>query len=126
MKRTLLIALLLTSPALAQINAGEQAPVTDLPFVVTKVADFDLPWRMAFLPDGQMLITEKAGKLFIVKSTGEKMEVTGVPAVQFAGQNGLLGVYLTPTYAKDHEVYLTYSEPGEILRPRASRSPARR
>ncbi len=68
---------------------------------------------MAFLPDGRMLITEKAGKLFIAKASGEKMEVTGVPAVQFGGQNGLLGVYLAPTYAKDHQIYLTYSEPGE-------------
>ncbi len=113
MKRTLLIALLTASPALAQINAGELAPITDLPFVVTKVADFDLPWRMAFLPDGRMLVTEKGGKLFIAKASGEKMEVTGVPAVQFAGQNGLLGVYLSPSYAKDHAIYLTYSEPGE-------------
>ncbi len=113
MKRTLLIALLAASPALAQINAGAQAPITDLPFVVTKVADFDFPWRMAFLPDGRMLITEKGGKLFIAKASGEKMEVTGVPAVQFGGQNGLLGVYLAPTYAKDHQIYLTYSEPGE-------------
>ncbi len=111
-KRILPLLLITAAPALAQINAGDLAPTADQPFTVTKVAEFDLPWRMAFLPDGRMLITEKGGKLFLATQKGEKTEVTGVPAVQFAGQNGLLGVYLTPGYAKDRGVYLTYSEPG--------------
>jgi glucose/arabinose dehydrogenase len=113
LKPIILLALLGAAPALAQINAGALAPTANAPFTVTKVAQFDLPWRMAFLPDGRMLITEKAGKIFIATQAGQKTEVTGVPAVQFGGQNGLLGVYLTPTYAKDHSIYLTYSEPGE-------------
>ncbi len=112
MKRFLLLALL-TTPALAQINAGTMASIVDKPFTVTKVAKFDLPWRIAFLPDGRMLVTEKAGKVFLVTQTGEKTEVSGVPAVQFGGQNGLLGIYLAPTYGEDHGVYLTYTEPGE-------------
>ncbi len=118
MKPTWLLALL-TTPALAQINAGTLAPTMDKPFAVTKVAKFDLPWRIAFLPDGRMLVTEKAGKVFLVTQQGDKTEVTGVPAVQFGGQNGLLGIYLAPTYATDHGVYLTYNEPGEDPAPRA-------
>src|ERR1700712_4675918 len=112
MNRTLLLTLLAAPPALAQINAGSLAVSPNPPFKVTQVAKFDLPWRMAFLPDGRMLITEKGGKLFIATPTGEKTEVTGVPAVQFEKQNGLLGVYLAPDYASDRGVYLTYSEPG--------------
>ena len=108
-----LLLLLIASPALAQVNAGNLAPTPNPPFSVTKVADFDLPWRMAFLPDGRMLITEKSGKLFLATPTGEKSEVSGVPAVQFGGQNGLLGVYLAPDFASNHQIYLTYSEPGE-------------
>ena len=111
MKRTWLLALLAT-PALAQINAGNLAPTAEKPFTVTKVAEFNLPWRMAFLPDGRMLITEKGGKVFLATQQGQKTEVTGVPAVQFGGQNGLLGIYLSPTWEKDRGVYLTYSEPG--------------
>ncbi|MBS0448833.1 MAG: PQQ-dependent sugar dehydrogenase [Proteobacteria bacterium] len=111
--RAMLLMLLASSPALAQVNAGALAPTPNPPFKVTKVADFDLPWRMAFLPDGRMLITEKGGKLFIATSSGRKTEVTGVPPVQFQKQNGLLGVYLAPDYAKDHDIYLTYSEPGD-------------
>lgn len=113
MKSIVPILLLAAAPAVAQTNAGSLAPTAEKPFTVTKVATFDLPWRMAFLPDGRMLVTEKGGKLFLATQQGAKTEVTGEPAVQFGGQNGLLGIYLAPSYAQDQGVYLTYSEPGE-------------
>jgi len=99
-------------PAVAQINAGTLPPTPSPPFKLTKVAQFDLPWRIAFLPDGRMLITEKIGKLFLATPSGEKVEVTGVPPVLHQGQSGLLGVYLAPSYSRDQAIYLTYSEPG--------------
>jgi len=71
---------------------------------------------IAFLPDGRMLVTEKVGKLFLATQSGQKLEVTGVPAVLHEGQNGLLGVYLAPSYASDGAIYLTYSEPGPAAR----------
>ena len=113
MKRIWLLAMLATTPAFAQINAGALTPTAEKPFALTKMAEFNLPWRIAFLPDGRMLITEKGGKLFLATQTGEKTEVSGVPAVQFGGQNGLLGIYAAPNFAKNKGVYLTYSEPGE-------------
>lgn len=113
MNRIGLLTLLAATPALAQINAGDLAPTAEKPFAVAKVADFNLPWRLAFLPDGRMLVTEKGGKLFLTTGDGAKTEVAGVPPVQFGGQNGLLGVYVSPTYAKDRRIYLTYAEPGE-------------
>lgn len=113
MKLIVPILLLTAAPAVAQTNAGSLAPTADQPFTVTRVATFDLPWRMAFLPDGRMLVTEKGGKLFLATQQGGKTEVTGEPAVQFGGQNGLLGIYLAPSYAQDQGIYLTYSEPGE-------------
>lgn len=112
MNRTMLLLLLPAWPAFAQINAGPLPATQNAPFVVTKVAQFNLPWRMAFLADGRVLITEKRGRLFLATPAGQKTEVTGVPAVQFERQNGLLGVYLAPTFASDGGVYLTYSEPG--------------
>jgi glucose/arabinose dehydrogenase len=99
-------------PTSAQTNAGAIAPTADQPFTITQVTTLNFPWRIAFLPDGRMLITEKPGKLWIVTQKGEKTEVTGVPAVEYQGQGGLLGVYVSPTYAKDRSVYLTYAEPG--------------
>lgn len=99
--------------ASAQINAGEQASDPHLPFTVTQITTLDLPWRIAFLPDGRMLITEKVGHLWLVTQQGAKTPVANVPAVLWKGQGGMLGVYLSPHYAEDHNVYLTYSEPGD-------------
>jgi glucose/arabinose dehydrogenase len=60
-----------------------------------------------------MLITEKIGPLWLVTQQGEKMQVSGTPPVYWEGQNGMLGVYLSPHYATDQNIYLTYVEPGD-------------
>src|ERR1700733_4009349 len=101
------------SGASAQINAGDQKSEPNLPFNMVQVTTLNLPWKIAFLPDGRMLITEKIGGLWLVTQKGAKTPVTGTPAVLWKGQGGMLGVFLSPHYAKDHNVYLTYSEPGE-------------
>jgi glucose/arabinose dehydrogenase len=108
-----LLAALLTGTAHAQTNAGEQPSDSSLPFTITKVASLDLPWRIAFLPDGRMLVTEKVGRVQLVTPQGAKTELKGVPASWFQGQNGMLGVFVSPHYAKDHNVYLTYVAPGD-------------
>src|SRR5665213_1975792 len=95
----------------AQINAGEQKPDASVPFNMTQVATFNLPWRIAFLPDGRMLITEKVGALWVVTQKGAKTPVANVPAVVSHGQGGMLGVFLSPHYARDHDIYLTYAKP---------------
>jgi glucose/arabinose dehydrogenase len=101
------------SGASAQVNAGEQKPEPSLAFNMAQVTTLSLPWKIAFLPDGRMLITEKVGGMQLVTQEGVKTPVTGTPAVLWRGQGGMLGVYLSPHYAKDHNIYLTYSEPGE-------------
>ena len=78
---TSLLLTLVSMPARAQVNAGEQKPEADLPFTMTQVATFNLPWRIAFLPDGRMLITEKPGAVWLVTQQGAKTPVTNVPAV---------------------------------------------
>lgn len=110
----LLLAFVAPGCANATDDTAHDAPVTEqpAPFTVSKVADFRYPWRVAFLPDGRMLLTEKPGKLWLVTQAGDKREVAGVPRVQFQGQGGLLGVYAGPTFARDRGIYLTYSEPG--------------
>ncbi|TAK14182.1 MAG: PQQ-dependent sugar dehydrogenase [Acidobacteria bacterium] len=104
---------LLPIGAAAQVNAGNKAPEASLPFTMTQVATFNLPWRIAFLPDGRMLITEKVGPVWLVTQDGVKTPVANAPAVLARGQGGMLGIYVSPRYATDHNVYLTYSEPGE-------------
>src|SRR5579859_7910244 len=109
-------AVLLTfasAAAWAQVNAGTQKPEASLPFSMTTVATFELPWRLAFLPDGRMLITEKVGPVWLVSQEGQKIPVGGTPPVYWQGQNGMHGVFLSPHYSTDHSIYLTYAEPGD-------------
>src|SRR5277367_4120095 len=97
----------------AQVNVGEQKPEASLPFTMATVATFELPWRLAFLPDGRMLVTEKVGPVWLVTQQGEKVPVANTPAVYWQGQNGMLGVFVSPHYATDQSIYLTYAEPGD-------------
>jgi glucose/arabinose dehydrogenase len=109
---TLLLALA-SGTAQAQINAGEKTPEPSLPFTMTQVATFNLPWRIAFLPDGRMLVTEKVGAAWLVTQQGAKTPIDNVPAVLYQGQGGMFGMFVSPNYATDHSIYLTYAEPGD-------------
>jgi glucose/arabinose dehydrogenase len=109
-----LLFILASSAALAQVNVGQQKPESDLPFAMTTTSTFELPWRLAFLPDGRMLVTEKIGPLWLVSQDGQKIRpVGGTPAVYWQNQNGMHGVYVSPRYATDQSIYLTYAEPGD-------------
>lgn len=108
-----ILAAFAATGAAAQTNIGDRAPEASLPFVMTQVATFSVPWRIAFLPDGRMLVTEKTGPIWLVTQAGQKTPVANVPAVLAQGQGGMFGVYLSPDYARTHAVYLTYAEPGD-------------
>ncbi|MDR4513254.1 PQQ-dependent sugar dehydrogenase [Nitrosomonas sp.] len=70
------------------------------------------PWGMAFLPDGKMLVTERAGRLRIVAPDGRISEpVSNVPAVYHEKQGGLLDVALDPDFTANRLIYLSYAEP---------------
>jgi glucose/arabinose dehydrogenase len=112
--KTALLFILASAAVGAQVNSGEQKPEPGLPFTMTPVATFELPWRIAFLPDGRMLITEKVGPVWLVSAQGQKIAaVVNTPPVYWQGQNGMLGVFVSPTYAADQRIYLTYAEPGD-------------
>ena len=83
-------------------------------FAIAEIGSFQAPFAMAFLPDGSLLVTEKAGKLKLRKDFGHPVIVTdvaGVPTVAQGGQGGLLGVAVAPDYARSAIVYLSYAEP---------------
>jgi glucose/arabinose dehydrogenase len=102
-----LVATVLLAPA----SCGSAQ--ADLPFETERVAEFDEPWALAFLPDGRMLVTEKAGRLFRVTPDGRKSPIAGVPQVEYGGQGGLGDVAVHPDNAENHLVYLSYAEHGE-------------
>src|ERR1700741_4449178 len=94
------LLLALASPASAQVNVGALNPEATLPFeTTTAAATFELPWRIAFLPDGRMLVTEKIGPIWLVSAEGQKIApLGGTPPVYWQGQKRLLGGYLSPRY----------------------------
>lgn len=72
------------------------------------VSDLQIPWGMAFLPEGGMLITEKSGEIILFKD-GEKTTIQNVPPVYNRGQGGLMDVELHPDYANNGWIYLSYA-----------------
>ncbi len=89
-------------------------------FKLEKIADdLESPWGIAFLPNGDMLVTDKAGELWLIKEDKTKIEISGVPEVLYKGQGGLLDVELHPDFKSNDWVYLSYSKPkneaGEVV-----------
>jgi len=89
------------TPAVAQNQPG---------FRVEKVVDgIDVPWGMAWLPDGDMLVTNRGGQLYRVHNGQLSAPLGGVPEVHVNGQGGLLDIVLHPQYAANGWIYITYS-----------------
>ncbi|MEM9646994.1 MAG: PQQ-dependent sugar dehydrogenase [Bacteroidota bacterium] len=86
------------------INLPESIDFT----IETVVEGIQNPWGMVFLPDGAILITEKAGKLLHF-SNGKTTEIENVPEVYRRGQGGFLDIELHPDYSKNGWIYFSYS-----------------
>src|SRR5210317_746028 len=73
--------------------------------------EFNEPWAMTFLPDGDLLVTEKSGSLLLVLPDDRtRVVVKGVPKVAYGGQGGFGDVILHPQYNDNHWIYLSYAE----------------
>ena len=75
----------------------------------TLVSDMGSPWSMAFLPNGDMLVTEKSGTLYRLTTDRQLQPIEGVPEVLFEGQGGLFDVLLHPDFANNNQIYLSYA-----------------
>ena len=113
-----IVALILTGSIAAQPSIESKQHT----FRVELFAEgFGIPWGMAFLPDGRLLVSEREGLLRIVALDGSlSAPISGVPEVHVAGQGGLLDIALHPQYSENQLVYLTFSEPlkqaeGDVL-----------
>ena len=99
-------------PAQAEPRIVQSAKTS---FLLNKLLDgLENPWSMAFLPDGRMLITERAGRLRIVTESFQlnPTPVTGLPTIKAAGQGGLFDVAIHPDYQNNGWIYWAYNEPG--------------
>lgn len=82
-------------------------------YQIQPIADFNEPWALAELPDGRLLITEKAGKLKLFDpKTGQSLDVQAIPEVAYGGQGGLGDVILDPEFQQNQQIYLSYAEAG--------------
>jgi len=83
---------------------------TDAPFALRKIAErLELPWSMAFLPDGRMLVTERRGRLRVIQNeTLLSASIEGVPEVLSGGHSGLLDVIVDPHFLTNHLLYISY------------------
>ena len=72
---------------------------------------YKIPWGMAFLPDGSLLVNDISGKMYKVFPNGERrIEIKGIPDVYYRGQGGLLDVEIHPKFLKNNIVYISYSD----------------
>lgn len=111
---TLLAAFALGSPSMVYAAPSEQvitsqAAAFNLEEVATGLSNL---WGMTFLPDGSMVVTERAGKMRVISKDGVVGEpVKGLPAIAVGGQGGLLDVVASPQFNSNRKIYFSYSEP---------------
>lgn len=93
----------------ASSSAQNAVPAVSLVPVATGLAN---PWALAFLPDGQFLVTERPGRMRVVSATGQVgPALAGVPPVAAGGQGGLLDVVTDADFARNRRIYFCFSEP---------------
>ncbi len=81
--------------------------------VTTITRGLEHPWGLAFLPDGAMLVTERPGRLRLIREgVLDPVPIAGVPEVAASGQGGLLDVVLHPEFTRTRLVYLSYAGKG--------------
>ena len=80
-------------------------------FTVSTFSDgYEIPWGMAFLPNNDLLVSDRSGKLYRVSNDGtESTEIDGVPEVLYKSQGGLLDVAVHPEFSKNSTIYISYS-----------------
>lgn len=76
----------------------------------TVAKGLDVPWGIAFLPDGDLLVTERSGQLFRFGDGKLKAIIGGVPEVMAQGQGGLMDIILHPKYKENGWIYISYSK----------------
>ncbi|WP_049631074.1 PQQ-dependent sugar dehydrogenase [Cellvibrio sp. pealriver] len=116
MKYSLLAAALSLSLALPVAHAKPVEVKTEAGTIQVNVIAEGLEnvWGMAFLPDGSILVNERAGRMRVVTADGKiGKPLTGLPEIVAQGQGGLLDVVTAPDFATSKKIYFSYSEPGK-------------
>ena len=111
---TACVLILSASPQQAQNPSIEFKTDAQKIRVVTLVQGLDSPWSIVFLPSGDILLTERPGRLRRFSNGALQSEpIGGLPEIQFGTHGGLLDVALHPNFASNQLIYLSYSKGGE-------------
>ena len=96
------------------VMSGRRVAVANNFRTTTVLQGLERPWGIAWLPNGEILITERPGRLRIARNgVLDPQEILGVPEVLAVGQGGLMDVSLHPNFAENRTIYLTYSHGSE-------------
>jgi len=90
---------------------SSQSGVTEVAAVTVIAQDLEIPWDIAFLPEGGMLVTERNAHVIFIAENGQKKEIA-VDGVSKNGEGGLLGIVLHPNFPQNHLLYLYMSSAG--------------
>src|SRR5687768_2551127 len=108
--RLILMVLVAAAAAQAQVFETNAQKVRLVPVV----EGLSNPWSVAFLPGGDMLVTERTGGLRLIKGGAlQSAPVLGTPDVRYRNHGGLMDIALHPRFTDNRLLYLTYSKPGE-------------
>jgi glucose/arabinose dehydrogenase len=112
--RIVMLSIALFTSALAQDRSAAINSEKHAFRVVTLLQGLEYPWAVAFLPDGRMLVTERAGRLRLVGQDWrlDPKPIAGLPDVVATGQGGLFDVVLHPEHAQNGWIYWAYNAPG--------------
>lgn len=98
----------------SEVYTGKEYESEKLTYGVDTIADnLKNPWAIEFLPDGRMLVTERAGEVLIFQDGKQLPETIQIPDVFVKGQGGLLDITLHPDYEDNGWIYLSYAKKGE-------------
>lgn len=116
LKFTCALVLSACAPTVQQANAhlpgGKATSAVINALQLQSINDsIQVPWGLAVLPGGDLLVTERSGQLFRLDAQGEKIEINGVASVHAGGQGGLLDVAVHPDFAQNPWVYFSYAKP---------------
>jgi len=110
-KKSAVSLLFISATVFAQDFDSDTVKTNEHSFAVSLFSDgYEIPWGMAFLPNKELLVSDRSGKLYRVSSDGSnRSEISGVPEVLYKSQGGLLDIAVHPDFSDNNLVYISYS-----------------
>ena len=110
-KKSVVGLLFISASVFAQDFDSDTVKTNEHSFAVSLFSEgYEIPWGMAFLPNKELLVSDRSGKLYRVSSDGsDRSEISGVPEVLYKSQGGLLDIAVHPEFSDNNVVYISYS-----------------